>query len=647
MALQLFSPNFNVVPDTATKLAELREKYRQKGFFENFSEIFPQAYQSGVQTHQAALDRSFKQKELDRQYGLDVKKESRADQLFGLQKAAATIDLEKSQGEQALRELDQSVQMLRGMTAQQRERTADDLKRQVESKYPALRGKVPREVFITDEGLNKLEQLQIPAKDRLQNQLYKPLSTVGKLQGDLAAVDLAYERAQSSGNLAATTQLQQQRDQLKAQITKQNAPRGGLDVTLPDGTRISTGQSLAVPTPGRTALDDQVKLENKLIDDSRVSANSATTAQQSLDFIGSNYRIYHQGSLFGAGTFGPAEGIGRAALQAAGIGKAEIAGAGQAAQDAKLNLIKQSKEILGPQISDADRELLLKNVPGIEDTPDAFKRSMSLWQAGLQRHSIDRNRFLEEYRQRNGSLAGAMTQWNAFNKKYPALDTAQGTMIQQNLDPNLMEDYLAPPIFDKNSKAKENAKPVTYKMPNGDLINESDIEDTIKETGRTREEIIKDFNLKPMAFLSNVKLASGTRNSDITDVVLHHTGGDTLQSAVNALQNRNLSYHYLIDRDGTIHQMVDPSKKAFHAKNFNDNSIGISFVGGTDKSQITKTQIANAQNLIQSIKQNVPTLRTIGGHKHRVKERGRKSDPAGVDISQLALATGLEFFTGE
>lgn len=74
-------------------------------------------------------------------------------------------------------------------------------------------------------------------------------------------------------------------------------------------------------------------------------------------------------------------------------------------------------------------------------------------------------------------------------------------------------------------------------------------------------------------------------------IVLHATVGEAAPS-LNWLANPQsyVSVHYLIDRDGTVYQMVDESKRAWHAgSSFYDNlsdwnnfSIGIEMVNRND-----------------------------------------------------------------
>lgn len=78
-------------------------------------------------------------------------------------------------------------------------------------------------------------------------------------------------------------------------------------------------------------------------------------------------------------------------------------------------------------------------------------------------------------------------------------------------------------------------------------------------------------------------------------IVLHTTLGHNYKGAEDTLKARHLSYHYIIDEKGTIYQLVDTSRSAWHAGvksnpnlrvrsffgegNPNRRSIGIAFVG--------------------------------------------------------------------
>ena len=83
-----------------------------------------------------------------------------------------------------------------------------------------------------------------------------------------------------------------------------------------------------------------------------------------------------------------------------------------------------------------------------------------------------------------------------------------------------------------------------------------------------------------------------SRNSrpkkSIKFIIIHYTGMQSEIESINRLINKNskVSCHYLINRKGTITQMVKENKIAWHAgvskwkniKNLNKNSIGIELV---------------------------------------------------------------------
>ena len=86
-------------------------------------------------------------------------------------------------------------------------------------------------------------------------------------------------------------------------------------------------------------------------------------------------------------------------------------------------------------------------------------------------------------------------------------------------------------------------------------------------------------------------------------VIIHHTGGSGLDTAIQTLQKRKLSYHYLVDRNGKVVQIVPDELRASHAgvtnkkPGFNnDNTVSISMVA-KDDNDVTPEQIAAASSL--------------------------------------------------
>jgi hypothetical protein len=62
----------------------------------------------------------------------------------------------------------------------------------------------------------------------------------------------------------------------------------------------------------------------------------------------------------------------------------------------------------------------------------------------------------------------------------------------------------------------------------------------------------------------------------IRQFVIHHDGCTSADMCFNVLQNeRGLSCHFLVDNDGTIYQTIDLAFMAYHAAEWNTNSIGV------------------------------------------------------------------------
>ncbi|MFT4261159.1 MAG: N-acetylmuramoyl-L-alanine amidase [Candidatus Woesearchaeota archaeon] len=85
-------------------------------------------------------------------------------------------------------------------------------------------------------------------------------------------------------------------------------------------------------------------------------------------------------------------------------------------------------------------------------------------------------------------------------------------------------------------------------------------------------------------------LAHRNRGTNVVDsIVIHYTGSRNVESPFNYLYDQGFSYHYIVDKDGTIFQFVEEHRMALHAgcvgknppiicTNMNPNSIGISLV---------------------------------------------------------------------
>jgi hypothetical protein len=90
-------------------------------------------------------------------------------------------------------------------------------------------------------------------------------------------------------------------------------------------------------------------------------------------------------------------------------------------------------------------------------------------------------------------------------------------------------------------------------------------------------------------------------------VIIHHTGGRGLDVAIKTLQSRKLSYHYLVDRDGRIVNVLPDNLVGWHAGHTNkkpelnnSNTVSISMVA-KDDTDVTPEQLAAASSLEEQL----------------------------------------------
>jgi len=144
-------------------------------------------------------------------------------------------------------------------------------------------------------------------------------------------------------------------------------------------------------------------------------------------------------------------------------------------------------------------------------------------------------------------------------------------------------------------------------------------------------------------------LASRSRRAKVTTIVLHATAGSSLAGALSALKSRELSYHYLIEKDGKLTKAVPYTREAWHAgkslgpegPNVNRYSIGISMVNlnnGIDP--YPQAQIDACRDLVCELAGALPDLKWLTSHY--AISPGRKTDPRGFPSLPIAKAAGLK-----
>ena len=120
-------------------------------------------------------------------------------------------------------------------------------------------------------------------------------------------------------------------------------------------------------------------------------------------------------------------------------------------------------------------------------------------------------------------------------------------------------------------------------------------------------------------------------------VVIHGDAGRSDNGTISWIQNddSDVSYHYLIGRDGRLYQFVDEAEKAWHSgtsewdgfNSVNWISIGVSFANdGTGKEKYRSAQYDRGTRLVAEICQrhNIPSHMIRG---HFEVSPGRKTDP--------------------
>lgn len=121
-------------------------------------------------------------------------------------------------------------------------------------------------------------------------------------------------------------------------------------------------------------------------------------------------------------------------------------------------------------------------------------------------------------------------------------------------------------------------------------------------------------------------------------VILHYTSNDSIEPALHTLTDasRKVSAHYLIGRDGAILQLVDESKRAWHAgaswwgglSDVNSLSLGIE-LDNSGEEAFADAQIDALLALLSVIRQRhaIPANNIIG---HSDVAPTRKNDPGNL-----------------
>jgi len=139
---------------------------------------------------------------------------------------------------------------------------------------------------------------------------------------------------------------------------------------------------------------------------------------------------------------------------------------------------------------------------------------------------------------------------------------------------------------------------------------------------------------------------SSDRSAEVDTIIVHSvynkTGGDqySLRKILDIFKDYNVSPHYIIEREGDVHQLVKEASTAWHAgvsempdgrENANNFSIGIEIVNA-ENDEPKSAQYKSLDDLIEQIKGR-HKIKYILGHSDIAQ--GRKTDPWNFDWKKV------------
>lgn len=149
------------------------------------------------------------------------------------------------------------------------------------------------------------------------------------------------------------------------------------------------------------------------------------------------------------------------------------------------------------------------------------------------------------------------------------------------------------------------------------------------------------------------------RPGPIDMLVLHYTGMKTAAAAIERLCDpaAKVSAHYVVEEDGTIVQLVDEQKRAWHAgisywrgqRSLNDSSVGIEIVNPGHEwgyRAFPHEQMAAVRDLCLGIihRHSIPARNVVG---HSDIAPNRKQDPGELFDWRYLAEAGMGLWTDE
>ncbi|MCW9026100.1 MAG: peptidoglycan recognition protein family protein, partial [Thiovulaceae bacterium] len=113
-------------------------------------------------------------------------------------------------------------------------------------------------------------------------------------------------------------------------------------------------------------------------------------------------------------------------------------------------------------------------------------------------------------------------------------------------------------------------------------------------------------------------------------ILIHHTAIDSFEESLSRFMEEklpslradissagavNVSTHFMVERNGTIHQLMPLNFMARHVIGLNYNSIGIENVGGADgENNLTDAQLKSNIFLVKYLKKKFDSIEYLVGH---------------------------------
>lgn len=150
--------------------------------------------------------------------------------------------------------------------------------------------------------------------------------------------------------------------------------------------------------------------------------------------------------------------------------------------------------------------------------------------------------------------------------------------------------------------------------------------------GKTRIELTKKYiknhyalDVKDIKIVPKIVLIHYTAVETFPKSLAHFTQ-ETLQDTrpdISKASALNVSTHFMVERNGTIHQLMPLDFMARHVIGLNYNSIGVENVGGAGyKQDLTVEQLAANIFIVNYLKKIFPTIEyVVGHHEYRCFEK--------------------------